>query len=126
MTKRIGVSVVACTFALGALLLWQRQASAQNQTAPAAHEIKMTVKKYEYSPKEIHVKQGEKVRLLITALDRKHGIELKEFNVKSELEEKKETAVEFVASRAGTFEFKCSVFCGMGHGGLKGKLIVDP
>lgn len=126
MTKRIGVSVTACVFALGALLLWQRQAAAQNQTAPAAHEIKMTVKKYEYSPKEIHVKQGEKVRLLITALDHKHGIELKEFNVKSDLEEKKETAVEFVASKAGTFEFKCSVYCGIGHGKVKGTLIVDP
>ena len=126
MTKRIGVSVVACTFILGALLIWQRQTEAQTQTAPAVHEIKMTVKKYEYSPAEIHVKQGEKVRLLITALDRKHGIELKEFNVKSELEEKKETPVEFVASKAGTFEFKCSVYCGMGHGRVKGKLIVDP
>lgn len=125
MTKKIGVSIAACTFALGALLLWQRQAAAQNQAAPAVREIKMTVKKYEYSPAEIRVKQGERVRLLITALDRKHGIELKEFNVKSELEEKKETAVEFVASKAGTFEFKCSVYCGMGHGKLKGKLIVE-
>ena len=125
MTKRIGVSVVGSLFVLGALLVWQRQTSAQNQAAPAVHEIKMTVKKYEYSPAEIHVKQGEKVRLLITALDRKHGIELKEFNVKSDLEEKKETPVEFVASKAGTFEFKCSVYCGIGHGRVKGKLIVE-
>ena len=123
--KRLGISVVICTFMLGIVAAVGRPLAAQNQAAPSVHEIKMTVKKYEYSPSEIHVKQGEKVRLLITALDHKHGIELKDFNVKSDLEEKKETAVEFVASKTGTFEFKCSVYCGMGHGKVKGKLVVE-
>ena len=123
--KRLGISMVICTFMLGIVAVVGRPLAAQNQATPPVHEIKMTVKKYEYSPSEIHVKQGEKVRLLITALDHKHGIELKDFNVKSDLEEKKETAVEFVASKTGTFEFKCSVYCGMGHGKVKGKLVVE-
>src|SRR5689334_16611983 len=82
LMKRLGISVVICTFMLGIVAAVGRPLAAQNQAAPSVHEIKMTVKKYEYSPSEIHVKQGEKVRLLITALDHKHGIELKDFNVK--------------------------------------------
>ena len=86
----------------------------------------MTAKKYEYSPNEIRVKQGERVRLLLTALDRKHGFEIKDLAIKTELPEGKETAVEFVADRVGEFPFNCSSYCGFGHRRMKGKLIVEP
>ncbi len=101
--------------------------SAQQPPAtPAVHEIKMTAKKYEFNPEEIRVKQGEKVRLLITATDRSHGIEIKELGIKVRLEEGKETPVEFVAVTPGEYEFHCSVRCGWRHGSMKGKLIVEP
>src|SRR4029079_1876403 len=91
LMKGLGISVIISAFMLGVVATVGRPVAAQNQAAAPVHEIKMTVKKFEYSPAEIHVKQGEKVRLLITALDHKHGFELKDFNVKSDLEEKKET-----------------------------------
>ena len=90
------------------------------------HEIRMTAKKYKYTPKEIHVREGERVRLIIKALDRKHGFQIKELGIKTVLEKGKETVVEFVAARAGKFKFKCSVRCGWGHFRMKGKLIVEP
>ena len=100
-------------------------AAQQPPSAPPVHEIRMTAKKYEYAPNEIHVKQGERVRLLLTALDRKHGFEIKDLGIKTELEKGKETAVEFVAERAGEFPFNCSSFCGFGHRRMKGKLVVE-
>jgi len=102
------------------------QEAAEPPVESNVHEIRMTVKKYEYQPNVIHVKEGERVRLILTALDRKHGFELKEWKIKTEVEKGQEATVEFVASRAGEFEFKCSVFCGFGHGRVKGKLIVEP
>ena len=99
------------------------------QDPPAAElvrEIRMTAKKYEFNPSEVRVRQGERVRLLITTLDRKHGFQIKEFGVKVVLPGKEETVVEFVADRAGEFKFKCSVRCGWRHGRMKGKLIVEP
>lgn len=99
---------------------------AQQPPVAPVHEIKMTAKKYEYSPNEIHVRQGERVRLLITALDHTHGFEIKDLGIKTDLEKEKETAVEFVADRAGEFPFNCSHFCGFGHRRMKGKLIVEP
>lgn len=110
------------------IAFWMPASGPAQETAaePPVHEIRLTVKKYEYQPNEIHVKEGERVRLILTALDRKHGFELKEWKIKTEVEKGEEAAVEFVASRSGEFEFKCSVFCGLGHGRVKGKLIVEP
>jgi len=96
------------------------------QQAPPVREIKMTAKKYEFSPAEIRVKQGERVRLLITATDRRHGLALEALGLKTELPEGKETAVEFTAPKPGAYEFKCSVRCGWRHGSMKGRLIVEP
>ncbi len=112
------IAVVVC-------LLFSLASASQQAPAPV-REIKMTAKKYEFNPGEIRVKQGERVRLLITALDRDHGIEIKEFGIKVRLEEAKETPVEFTAEKPGEYEFKCSVRCGWRHGSMKGKLIVEP
>ncbi|MBZ5537926.1 MAG: cupredoxin domain-containing protein [Acidobacteriia bacterium] len=92
---------------------------------PAVKEFKMTAKKYEFTPAELQVKQGDTVKLIITALDRDHGIEIKQFKVKQKLRKGEPTPVEFVASQKGTFEFHCSEFCGVGHHHMKGTLIVE-
>lgn len=96
--------------------------------APAqtnATEIKMTAKKYEFDPSVIKVKQGDHVRLIITALDRDHGIKLAAFNINQELKKGEPTTIEFTADKSGTFPFECSKFCGLGHKRMKGQLIVE-
>ena len=119
--KRLAGSLLLMLFAVGGILL------AQDPPADEfVRDIRMTAKKYEFNPSVIRVRQGERVRLLITTLDRKHGIQIKEFGVKVVLPKKEETVVEFVADKAGEFKFKCSVRCGWHHGRMKGKLIVEP
>jgi len=88
-------------------------------------EINVTAKKYEFSPDPIGVNQGEKVRLKITATDTEHGFGIKEYNINQKLPAGKEQIVEFTADKAGTFIIKCTVFCGLGHGSMKGRLIVQ-
>jgi cytochrome c oxidase subunit 2 len=88
-------------------------------------EITVTAKKYEFSPDPIGVKQGEKIRLKITATDTDHGIGVKEYKIDQDLPVGKEQIVEFTADQAGTFAVNCTVFCGFGHGGMKGNLIVQ-
>ena len=105
--------------------------------------IEVTAKKYEYNPSPIHVKVGAKVQLKITATDREHGFKIGAypdgapeagdpglvFTAKEDCFDLKEGApvvVEFVAHTAGTYTFKCCKRCGLGHGGMKGQLIVEP
>jgi len=120
MKKLVG-SVVLLAFALVVIA----QEPPRAPEAPV-REIKVSAKKYEYTPSEIRVKQGERVRLLITAADRKHGFEIKELGIKTELEKGKEIAVELTIGQPGTYQIKCSVRCGFGHGGMRAQLVVEP
>lgn len=105
--------------------------------------IEVTAKKYDFTPSPIHVKQGATVRLKITATDRAHGFKIDPypdgtkdkgnpglvFTTKQEcvrLDKDTPETVEFVAHTPGTYTFKCCVHCGLGHGHMKGQLIVEP
>jgi cytochrome c oxidase subunit II len=99
------------------------------ENAPAAteeNEVQITAKKYEFQPDIINVKQGDHVRLVITAKDHDHGFKLKAYNINQRLKKGVPTTIEFTADQAGTFPFECSVFCGLGHPHMKGKLVVEP
>ena len=88
--------------------------------------IKIISKRYEFVPKSIEVKQGVPVKLILTSTDVTHGFSLPAFKIDKMIEPGKETIIEFTPDKAGTFDFHCSVFCGLGHGGMRGKLIVKP
>jgi heme/copper-type cytochrome/quinol oxidase subunit 2 len=58
-------------------------------------------------------------------LDREHGLEIA--NVKDscvEITKGETTAAEYMAEKAGTVEFRCCVFCGMGYSGMKGMIVI--
>jgi cytochrome c oxidase subunit 2 len=95
------------------------------QEKPESREIAVTAKKYEFSPSEIRVREGENIKLSITALDRKHGFKIEAFEIDHELPKGEVVTIEFIADRAGTFPIACSKFCGFGHGRMKGQLIVE-
>jgi plastocyanin len=78
----------------------------------------------QYSQKEIRVNKGDKVTLKINTLSGTHDFVLDEFGVKSETPTGEVTTIEFVADKAGTFEYYCSKprHRELGH---KGTLIVQ-
>jgi cytochrome c oxidase subunit 2 len=99
-------------------------ASAQD---PAAEPRKITVtaKKYEFSPARIELKVGEPVEITFQSDDTKHGFTCKELGVEKVIFEKdKPETVKITPEKAGTYEFKCAKFCGMGHGKMKGEIVV--
>lgn len=124
MVKRLPCLIVVLFVLSAAASLGSQPAQAPAQSGQV-HEIQMTAKKYEFSPNPIRVKKGERVRLIITATDRDHGIKIEAFNIEEKLKKGVPTTVEFTADKAGSFPFKCSVHCGFGHGGMKGTLIVE-
>jgi len=108
------------------VMLGVRVLAQQTPAQPGdGHEIQMTAKKYEFTPNGITVKKGERVKLVITALDRDHGFKLEAFGINQKLKKGEATTIEFTADKAGTFPFQCSEFCGFGHGKMKGKLVVE-
>lgn len=87
-------------------------------------EITMLAKKWEFTPKTITVKKGEKVRLSISSADVDHSFTLPAFNIDARLTAGESTVVEFTPDTVGTFPFTCAVYCGAGHGDMRGEVVV--
>jgi cytochrome c oxidase subunit 2 len=120
MTRATVITVTAVVpIGLGAALVPRTTRSAQEQV------IRMTAKKFEYSPNEITVKKDIPVVLEITSLDRDHGFKLREFGVRADIKPGQVNRVRIVPNKTGRFPFECDVFCGSGHEeDMTGELIV--
>jgi cytochrome c oxidase subunit 2 len=90
----------------------------------AMKTIRITAESYTFTPGTINVNQGDRVILKVTATDKDHGFGIKAYNINEVLPKGKTVAIEFVASKKGEFTIKCTKFCGLGHFGMKAKLIV--
>jgi cytochrome c oxidase subunit 2 len=65
------------------------------------------------------------VRLRLHSADRTHAFAIKALRVKTLIPSAGEAVtVEFVADRAGSFDFTCAEYCGTGHARMKGRLVV--
>lgn len=98
--------------------------AASEPAAAQIREFTLTAKRWEFEPSTIEVNKGDRVVLTITSNDVKHGFAIDDFGVAVTLEPGKTVTTEFVADKAGTYDFYCSVYCGEGHGGMMGKLII--
>jgi cytochrome c oxidase subunit 2 len=139
--QRAGVFVVCLIAVFSAALLARTQSPA---AADTPHVIEVVAKTFEFVPNEIHVKAGERVQIKLHSADRAHGLKLNLYpegasqdgppglvfdhpQDDAKVEKHRDRIIEFVAARAGTYDFQCSVKCSMGHGHdrMTGKLIVD-
>ena len=138
---------IASLFLLSGLTVTAGLARLTNtsQADPDVQVVEVAAKKYEYTPSPIRVKRGVKVQLRITSLDKTHGFKI---NLSPDDSDKKNdsgrlifssnnddcfklekglpTVVEFVARTPGTYSFHCCNRCGIGHGGMKGQIVVEP
>lgn len=94
-------------------------------SAAGPRVIRIIAKQWEWQPREIRVRKGERIALEITNADVPHGISIPEFNVNKTLAPGRTERVEFTATKVGRFDFACSVFCGQGHRDMRGTLVVD-
>ena len=93
------------------------------------HVIGVEVERFEFIPQRIRVRQGERVRLVFTSRDTRHGVVIAEYGIyEDEIPPrgKGEVAVEFTADRPGTFTYRCAHLCGAGHAMMRGLLVVEP
>jgi cytochrome c oxidase subunit II len=87
--------------------------------------IEVIASRFQFEPATITVAQGDRVRLRLHSADRTHGLAIKAYRVKALIPKTGEAVtVEFVAAHAGAFDITCSEYCGSGHAGMKGRLVV--
>jgi cytochrome c oxidase subunit 2 len=94
---------------------------------PPLRVFEMFASRFRFEPETLQVTEGERVRLVVRSTDTEHGFAIKRLNVRVTVPKTGEpVTVEFVADRPGTYDFKCSEYCGSGHGRMKGQLVVTP
>jgi len=136
-----GRIIAYVTVSLLAVSLGVPAQTPDTDTKGSTKVIEVSAKKYEFDPAEIRVKKGTRVELKVHSVDETHGIKLsltpegsKEKSPgllfdkpddNGRVEKDQDQVLDFVAQQAGTYEFKCAKVCGIHHGKMKGKLIVE-
>ncbi len=116
----VGIGIVAL-----AVLRLYSNSPAMPESGGGMVEFNITARQWAFEPSEIRVKVGDRVRLNIRSVDVTHGIYLPDFGISATLEPGKTETLEFTATKPGSFEFACSVYCGEGHGSMRGRIIVE-
>lgn len=95
------------------------------QAAAEPRVVEVVAKRFAFEPMRIDVTEGETIRLMVRSADGVHGIGIKKFKVAEEIPRGGQPVmVEFTATAVGEYEILCSEYCGKGHEGMKGKLVV--
>ena len=125
MRKALTLASIAAASLLAAFLLRAQDAAPAPSQSGEPKKITVTAKKFEFNPSHIELKVNEPVEITFQSEDTKHGFEQKELGVEKVVFSKDEPqTVKFTPAKAGTYPFKCAKFCGMGHGGMKGEIVV--
>jgi cytochrome c oxidase subunit 2 len=118
--KALRIAVAAALVALSSLGAYVAAQSAE----PKEMVIKITAKRFNYTPGEVKLKKGVPVILEFRTQDVFMGFSLPDFNVRADIVPDKVTRLRLVPDKTGTFIFLCDVFCGSGHEEMNGKLTV--
>ena len=118
-------SLMLGAMGVGALAL-AGAAAAKTATAKAKEKvIKLEAKKFVYTPDRLVLKKGQPVVLEITSLDFTHGFKIPDWNIRADLMPGQVVKVHLKPDAAGEFDFLCDNFCGDGHAGMSGKIVVE-
>ncbi|HUH84634.1 MAG TPA: cupredoxin domain-containing protein [Stellaceae bacterium] len=89
-----------------------------------AQHVSMLAMKFDYLPDEVTVKKGKPVVLELSTLDRLHGFDAPSLDLHAQIQPGPPTILRFTPEKAGTYGVHCDIFCGDGHEGMAGHIIV--
>jgi cytochrome c oxidase subunit 2 len=115
----MGVAVLAVLVGGSAAFVF----SARGQNGDEQH-VAMVAMKFDYLPDEVTVKKGKPVVLELSTLDRLHGFDAPTLGLHTEIQPGAPTIVRFTPEKAGSYGIHCDIFCGDGHEGMAGRIIV--
>lgn len=120
MSRRKAIVAVTAVFGLGSLGAYAVAQAAK----PKEKVIKITAKRFTFTPGNITLKKGVPVVFELRTLDVFMGFNLPDFNVRADIVPEKVVRLRLVPDKTGTFIFLCDVFCGEGHEKMSGQLTV--
>lgn len=86
--------------------------------------IAVVARKFVFLPSQITLKRGEPVILEFTAPEVVMGFNVPALKLRTDIVPGQVARLRLVPEQVGSFDFLCDIFCGDGHEGMSGKLIV--
>src|SRR5450830_1843067 len=86
--------------------------------------IKVSAKRFDFSPDVIRLKKGVPVVFELSSLDIPMGFNVPDFGVRADMLPGQVARLRLVPDKTGEFTFYCDIFCGAGHESMSGSLIV--
>lgn len=94
-------------------------------TATDARVIRVTSENWKFNPNVITVKKGEKVQLQVTGVSGTHGFAVPDLGINVPVPPGRTVTIDLPTDKEGTFALFCSIFCGSGHSGMKGRVVIE-
>lgn len=114
----------ALALAAGFLVLLAAGAHRARSEEPV-RVVDITAKRFQFTPNEIKLKRGEKVKLLLHSEDVVHGFFSRQLGIDTEVKPGTPTEVVITPQAAGRFLTICDHFCGSGHGNMNLTILVE-
>ena len=92
---------------------------------PTEKVIRISAKRFVYTPNEIRLKKGEPVIIELTSEDIVMGFKVPDLNARADIIPGKTVRVRLVPVKAGLLDFLCDIFCGSGHEEMNGAFVVE-
>lgn len=92
--------------------------------APQERSFEIDARQYAYSPYELNVNAGDTVTIHLVSNDVVHGFYVDGYGVSVEADPGQTATLTFIATKPGSFRFRCNVTCGAMHPFMIGKLTV--
>jgi len=93
--------------------------------AVAPSVVDISAKRFEFTPKEVHLHLGEPVTIRLSSTDRAHGLLVKELGIDLDADVDQPDSVTITPAERGSFQAICDHYCGSGHGNMKMTFIVE-
>ncbi|HSY52415.1 MAG TPA: cupredoxin domain-containing protein [Thermoanaerobaculia bacterium] len=87
--------------------------------------VEISAKRFEFNPKQVTLKRGEKVTIRLVSTDRAHGLLIKPLGVDLDADDGKPGEITITPDAVGTFPAICDHYCGSGHGNMKMTIVVE-
>lgn len=87
--------------------------------------IPITAHQWAYEPAQITLQVNEPVIFELTSADVHHGFNLPDFGVRADVIPGQKARVKVTPDKPGTFAFFCDYYCGTGHEGMQGEVVVE-
>lgn len=90
------------------------------------YEVYIVAKRFLYEPNTFELPVGAEVTFYVTSTDVQHGFKIEDTNVNFMVIPGEVSKLRTTFREAGTYDYICTEYCGLGHAVMFGSIVVTP